>query len=206
MSRDMAPPFGRGEYEETAGVFDHLVGKEWVFEDLDYSASSSNLGAKPARSGKYVTCRLVKNGGAAALLPKRLVQFSTTAGADKSGAVVTGYVTTTAGRGFPVDEFLPSAGAPVGSYFYIVVRGPATVLTDIAAVEGNVIGVGEPVVALTAATSGATTAGRVSLQSITGTTATALINQIQNLVGRALTASTTGYTNSDLLIDVGRIA
>lgn len=206
MSRDASPPFGRGEYEETSGVFDYLVGKEYVFEDLDYSAASTNVGAKPARSGKSVTVRLVKNNSGGVLLPKRLVQFSTTAGPDQNGAVVTGYTTTTAARGFPVDEFVPSGGVPNGAYFYVVVRGPAKVLTDIAAVEGNVIAVGDPVVALTAATSGATTAGRVSIQSITGTTATALINQIQNLVGRALTASTTGYTNSDLLVEVGRIA
>lgn len=206
MARDDAPPFGRGEYSTQAGAFDHLIGKEWVFEDIDYSVSATNVGAKTFRTGFQVTCRLVRNDSLAALLPKRVASFSQTAG--EYAAVVDGYVTTTAQRGFPVDEFLPAAGAPSLSYFYIVVKGPAMVLTPLAGTEFNGdAGIGAVMVALTAATSGATTSGRLAVQNITGSSQATdysfLVNQVENYVGRALSARTTGNTNADLLIDVG---
>lgn len=202
MSRDGSPPIGRGEYEATSGAFDHLIGKEWVFEDLDYSAS----GTRPSRSNRLVTCRLVRNDSASALLPKRLVTFET--GSGLYGAVVDGYARLTAAHAVPVDEFLPAAGVPSGAYFWVVVRGPATVLAPIAGAEFNGdISEGSVLVALTAATSGATTAGRVAVQNITGSTQTAdysfLANGANNRIGRALTAKTTGNTAVDVLCEVG---
>lgn len=205
MARDDSPPIGRGEYEATAGAFDNLLGREWLFEDLDYSASYT--GARKARTNRLVRCRLVKNGTGAALLPKRLAKFSTTAG--EYGAVMNGYVATTAGRAYPVDEFLPSAGVPDGAYFWIVVGGPAVVLTPLATGEFNGdIAVGQVLVGLTAVTAGATTAGRVACQNITGssqaTDYTFAFDQIQNAIGKALTAKTTSQTNADILVEVGK--
>jgi hypothetical protein len=88
-----------------------------------------------------------------------------------------------------------------------VVEGPAIVKTPIAGSEFNGdINIGDRVVGLTAATSGATTAGRVAHENITGSTQAAdytfLFDQISNRIGRALSACTTGNTNSDILIDV----
>jgi len=207
MSRDVAPPFPRGEYSTQSGAFDHLVGKEWVFEDLDYTQSASNMGARKHRTGRYVHCRLVKNSAGAALLPKRVVRFKVSGTA--YGAEVDGYVRTTAERGYPVDEFLPAAGVPDGGYFWIVVRGPAMVITPLAGTEFNGdITEGTVLVALTAITSGATTSGRLAVQNITGSTQTSdysfILSQAENYVGRALSAKTTGNTNADLLIEVGR--
>jgi hypothetical protein len=205
MARNEAPPFNRGEYSSQSGM-DHLVGKTWLFEDLDLTTSATNTGAKKHRTGKMVECMLVKNGSGGALLPKRLVTFKTSSGPDYVG-VVDGYARTTADRGYPVDEFLPAAGVPDGGYFFIVVKGPATVITPLAGSEFNGdVSVGSVLVALTAATSGATTAGRVAVQNITGssqaTDYTFIFNQIQNAVGRALSAKTTGNTNADLFLDV----
>lgn len=207
MARDDAPPFGRGEYSTQSGAFDHLLGKEWVFEDIDYALSSTNVGAKKFRTGMQVTCRLVRNDSAAALLPKRLVTFSTAAG--EYVQVVDGYACVTAARAYPVDEFLPAAGVPSLGYFWIVVKGPCLVLTPLAGTEFNgEVSLGSVMVALTAATSGATTAGRVAVQNITGSSAATdysfILDQAENFVGRAMTAKTTGNTNADLLIDVGK--
>lgn len=205
MARNENPPIQRGEYESTSGAFDHLIGKEWEFEDLNHSASG---GTKPARTNRGVVCRLVKNGAGAALLPKRIARFKTGNGPDY-GAIVDGYTRTTAERGYPVDEFLPSTGVPDGAYFWIVVEGPATVLTPLAGSEFNGdVTEGTRLVALTAATSGATTSGRVAVENFTASTQTAdysfAHNNLANMIGRALSAKTTGNTNADLLLEVGK--
>lgn len=200
MARDEAPPFERGQTFYGGGTIDSnnldpsLEGKEWVFDDLDLTVT----GAKTKRSGKKVRCRCVRNVGAAALLPKRLVSF---VAGTTYGKRVDGYADTTAEEAYPVDEFLPAAGVPVNDLFWIVVEGPATVLTDLAGADNNVINAGGVIVALTGATSGATTAGRVAPQDLTGATAV-LAKQIQNRIGVALSSKTTANTNADLLIEV----
>lgn len=204
MARNDSPPFGRGEYESSQDL-SHLLGREWDFEDLDYSLTT---GHRKPRSGKMVTCRLVKNGGAAAILPKQLCKYSGSGGADQYQATVSGLVHVTNERGHPADEFLPTAGVPVGSYFFIVTRGPAMCRTPLAGSEFNGdISVGSVLVGLTAATSGATTAGRVAVQNITGssqaTDYSPFVLAAENFVGRALSAATTGQTNSDIFVDVG---
>lgn len=201
MARNENPPFERGNYD-SASALDTLRGKTWEFEDVVLNASA--IGAKPVRTGRAVTVMLVKNGSGFALLPKRLVTYSTSAG---EVGIVKGYIATTAGRCYPVDEYLPAAGVPDGSYFYIVVKGPAIVLAPLAGSEFNGdVSIGTNLVGLTAATTGATTAGRAAVQNITGSTQAAdytfLVNQIMNVVGKALTARTTGNTNSDILVDV----
>jgi hypothetical protein len=167
----------------------------WVFEDLDYS----QRGTKPARSGRKVTCMCVRNVAAAALLPKRLATLQKS-GVNYLGRV-DGYSTLTAVNAFPVDEFLPAAGVPVNDLFWVVIDGPATVLTDLAGAANNVWNVGDVLTSLTAATSGATTAGRVKPQDLTGATAV-LGNEVQNKIGYALSARTTANTGADLLVDV----
>lgn len=203
MARDEAPPFLRGETwyggqtidSNAYGATVNLEGKEFIFEDVDQSST----GAKALRSGKKVRCRIVRNVSAGALLPKRLVSFQASA----YGKRVDGYADTTAEECYPVDEFLPAAGVPQYDLFYIVVEGPAMVLTDLAGADNNVINQGGVVVGLTGATSGATTAGRVAPQDLTGATAL-LAKQIQNRIGVALSSKTTANTNADLLIDVKR--
>ncbi|NJL70214.1 MAG: hypothetical protein HC888_00775 [Candidatus Competibacteraceae bacterium] len=202
MSRDNSPPFNRGEYAaaETDGSlsFVYLEGREYLFEDTDPRATS---GSAASRTGRMVRCRLVRNVSGGNLLPKRLVQFSTDAG--RYGSRVSGYATTTAQEGVPVDEYLPAAGVPNNALFWVVVSGPALVLSDLAGGANNVITVGQRLVSLTAATSGATTAGRVAPIDLTGAT-TPLANQILNTIGQALTAKTTGNTNADVLVEIQR--
>ena len=206
MSRNTDPPFQRGEYEASLDCT-HLMGKEWDFEDIDYAQTS---GARKQRSGQMVTVRLVKNSSGFALLPKLLANMSTTAG--EYGRVVKGHVVNPNVRGYPIDEFLPAAGVPDGAYFYVVVRGPATVKTEYElGAAAKQISPGDLLTAGTtsAATTGSTTSGRVAIigsvyaATTSGDNATALM--ASNIVGRAISGATTNNTNTDLLVDVIRL-
>jgi hypothetical protein len=199
MARNENPPFDRGETFYQGDTIDtnnlggvELEGMEWVFEDVH-----PRTGIK--RTGRPVRCRIVRNVGAAALLPKRLCRFVLTSGL--YGLRVDGYATTTAAEGYPLDEYLPDAGLAVNDLGWLVMDGPAVCLTPLA--DGSAdLTVGNSVVAITGATSGATTSGRVENQVLTGATAL-LANQVQNRVGRAMTTRVTNSTNTDILVDVG---
>lgn len=191
MARNESPPFSRGKTYFNGVTIDtsttpyggtNLEGKEWVFEDTNYG------------TGLYVTCRVVRNVSGAALLPKRLVSFSST----YYGQRVDGYATTTAQVAYPVDELLPTAGVVNNDLFYVVTKGPCLVKTDLAGGASNVIAVGDPLVSLTAATSGATTSGRIATASFAGATSV-LALPVLNTLGRAMSAATTANTNGDML-------
>lgn len=203
MSRDNTPMFPRGATAYSGGTIDTVnyatdnfaawEGHIKVFEDEDLSQT----GSKPLRTGRKVVCMCVRNVSAGAILPKRLVSFK--AG---SPGQVDGYITTTAQMcAGAVDEYLPSAGCPQYDLFWIVLKGPALLLTDLAGGVNNSIAADAYLTGLTAATSGATTAGRIKNQDLTGATAP-LGNEVQNRIGRALSAKTTGQTNGDILVDM----
>jgi len=202
MARNENPPFSRGETFYNGATIDsndlggtHLEGKEWVFEDV-------NPHTGVARTNKYVTVRVMRNSSGIALLPKRIGACEIDATTpDEWGRRVAGYTTTTAAHGKPIDEYLPAAGVPANDLFYIVMDGPAVVLTSLSDLSADVAA-GDWLVAITAATSQATTAGRVALQDLTGATANLAV-QIMNRIGRALSAKTTQNTNADLLLEVG---
>lgn len=201
MARNENLPFEQGATFYNGGTIDsnnlggtNLEGMEFVVEDFSPSTGV-------VRTGMYRRLRIVRNVSGVALLPKMLVRFDTTAG--KVGTRVIGYARTTAAEGYPVDEYLPTAGCPNNDLCYIVIEGPATVITQKAAGAPGVIGVNSWVVASTAAASThSTTAGRVEVQDLTGATAL-LADQVQNRVGRALSAKTTANTDADLLIACG---
>lgn len=206
-SRNEAPPFTRGKTYMDGVTIDtsnvpttlpalNLEGKEWVFEDND-----PNTGLN--RTNHKVTCRIIRNYAAFNILPGRCVApYVTNAGLCQSQTG--GYTTTTAADFLGVaDEYMSAAGCPQYDLFWAVVDGPSNVLSDIAAAAGNVIGLNARVVALTAVTNGAITAGRVAAQALAATTLLlADASQIQNVIGRALTAITTANTNTLLLVYV----
>ena len=195
MARDDAPPFGRGETlygGETIDSTDlpgiNLEGREYRFEDSVYG------------TGQQVVVRIVRNVAAAALIPKKLVSFKTT----YYGQRVDGYATTWGQNSYPVDELLPAAGVAVNDLFYIVVKGPALCLTDLSADANNVITLGDILVSQTAATSGATTSGRVVSQTVAATTAVDLdvLKASVHYIGHAMSAKTTANTNAGVLINI----
>jgi hypothetical protein len=216
MARDEAPIFERGKtYFDGATIAaadvtatNHLLGKEWAFEDLEYGSPPT----LESRTGHRVVVRLVRNISGGALLPKRLVTLAdpATSGYTVYGAEVDGYANVSAEHCYPVDEFLPAAGVADDDLFYIVVEGPAMVLSSLSGDANNVVTVGQALVAQTAVTSGATTSGRAiaiaNLEAATNTI-TAIndwVNAQKNIIGRAMSAKTTGNTNADLLVMVGR--
>lgn len=185
-------PFQRGatynsEGDETVAV--HLEGREFIHEDQEYG---TNL---PVR------VRVVRNRSGATLSGKRLVQYAATAG--KHEIEVSGYAATNSVKCHVIDEFLNANGVPDKDLFYVVVEGPTLVKTSLEGGATNVVAVGDRLHALTAATTGATTAGRVQPAILTGATAP-LVAQIGAIVGQALSAKTTANTNADLLIIAGR--
>ena len=195
MARDESPPWGRGSTYYNGETIDtndlggkNLEGKEFVFEDTEYG------------TGESVRVRVVRNASAGALLPGRLVSFQST----YIGKRVDGYADTLAELSFPVDELLPSAGVPANDLFYIVVKGPALCKTDLSGDANNVINAGDILVSQTAATSGATTAGRVIATTVAATTANDLdvLKASLNYVGRAMSAKTTANTNANVLVNV----
>lgn len=207
MARDENAPFVRGAtwYDGATpdsadlGGAQHL-GKEWVFEDID-------PGTGLMRTNEKVRCRAVRNTSGINLEPARLASFSVAAG--EYGINCPGYVTGTALEGYPIDEYLPAAGVVDDDIFWMVIEGPARIKTSLAGAAVNVIGNGSIVVAATAATSQATTAGRIEITLLpTATTGVTQARQVLNRIGRALTAATTANTGEvaagNILVNVGK--
>ena len=106
-----------------------------------------------------------------------------------------------------VDDCLGTAGVRDGDLFNLIVRGPCLVLLSRTAAEA-VISVDDILYAVTAATSGATTAGRFvkwlgtfsAAQTTDGTAGSIIMNRL----GRAMSAATTADTGALRLVDLGR--
>lgn len=169
-----------------------------VFKDMNYTTTTGNQ-VKGYRSGGEVTCRLVRNDSGIALLPGRVAIW-------KAGAVgrkVDGYLaedalvsTRLALPAGIVDEFLPAAGVADDDYFWLVVRGPALVKKSL---DANTLTQGEVVVGITAATSQATTAGRIK-SYVQTSNATVASNQAHQKIGIAISTSAT--TDDGVLVFV----
>lgn len=224
MARQENPPWGRGETfynlfaASTQSTSDgtQFEGKEWVFEDV-------NPQTKAYRSGQFVTCRAVRNVSGIALLPGRVARFAAGALAANGppggvfGGQVDGYVnnnldfTSLNAWGYPVDEFLPTAGVQNNDLFWVVVQGPAGVKTDLATLTQSIL-VGDMVVAQTAVTSQATTAGRIVDVGASTSNQTYLAFAVRNFIGYAMsgpagaatTAATANNTDAIVVVDVVR--
>jgi len=193
-----APPFPLGQTFYNGRTIDSaaleavdLEGKEYWFEDPSATAPTH-------RTRRYRKYRIVRNVGAAAVLPSRMASFQATAG--RFGSRIDGYTTTTAAYGKPIDEYLPAAGCPVNDLCYVLMKGPGLVYSSLAN-DGADVAAGDVLVAITGATSGATTSGRFKAQDLTGATSL-LANEVQNAIGRALSTKLTNSTNQLILVDV----
>lgn len=174
-----------------------------VFKNLDYSGTGGVFA--PRAGGDQVTCILVRNSSGITILPKRLVTWK----AGKEGYEIDGYARLDWGNNLAgiVDEFLPATGVVDDDYFWLVVKGPVMATTSSVGDATNVIGVGDPLVSLTAATSqGSSTAGRLQVAAPGGTTnITNAYSQILNVFATALSAKTTtntAGTSANVLIDI----
>jgi hypothetical protein len=191
MGLQVDPPFGLGQtwfslgpsetlkndsyhgIQSAAAYGDNFAGVVKEFTDVNPITGQ-------VRTNRRKVCVAVKNTSAGALLPKRIVSFNTAAG--KLLTEVNGYSRlTNEERVGVVDEWLPASGVTVNDIFWVTVDGPTEVT---AAVSGTAIAAGDRLAAITAATSGATVAGRATPAS-TGAT------DVQGAIGYAMSAGTT---------------
>jgi hypothetical protein len=195
MSLQVDPPFGLGQtwfslgsgesikndsyhgLQSAAAYGDNFTGVVKEFTDV-------NPVTGQVRTNRRKVCVAVKNTSAIPLLPKRVVRFSLTAG--KVLTEVDGYsAALNEERVGVVDEWLPAAGVTVNDIFWVTVDGP----TEVAhALSGTNIAAGDRLAAIAAATSGATTAGRVTPNAYAGAT------DMAGLIGYAMSAATSGNT------------
>lgn len=126
--------------------------------------------------------RLVKNGSGGSLTSE-IVTFGTTTG--WPGKIVDAQCNALAGDGFAVADEYYGVAIPANEYFYLVEDGPGFFTTPDAATSVNVISINDRVVC--------GTTGRAHARDTTGAT-TPLASQIENVLGRALSAATTANT------------
>jgi hypothetical protein len=182
MSIDTSAPLELGATSDNAtGCYDTVLGNEYQF---------------PGLYGGTATYKLVENDSGISLSAKRTVIYKSAS--EKKRVDGYCYVAPNRAAGI-VDEQVSSV--PNGHVFYILVKGRGLGLTALGADARNVISVDTPVVAATAATSQAATAGYVGAPDLTGATAV-LAAQIYNQFGRGQTAKTTANTGVDILLDV----
>jgi hypothetical protein len=179
------------------------VGYEGAVREI-VSESPATLNPNLQRTAGDVIVIAVRNVGARKLLAKYAVIWSTTAG--EYGKRVTNYVKTKAGRvAGIVDEFLPAGGIPVGDMGWIVVKGHSLCVNQASSIGD--ISIGDRLVAITAtATDSQTTdppvaAGRVQPQDTDAAT-TPLADQVQNVIGTALSDVLSNDASADVLVDV----
>lgn len=171
-------------------------GHEYLFWDQWYG------------TGLPIRVRVVRNAAAYNILPGQLVDPSAVVGyysnAILPGTEAKGITLVEATYSFPADELLPPAGVPPGDLFYIVVNGPC-LLTSTKTGVPTVALLGK-VVACTASATTDGNAGGVIAQDLTAATTgpeTTIAAQINNAVGRAMSALTSGQTATPILVGIG---
>lgn len=154
-----------------AGELSNLLGTEKVFPDLDYSQSAP----RPYKTGQPKRCVWVKNGDSGAITPRKVLKWDT--GTNEVGTTV-----VPAGDGDQpcgvANEAMPAAGATAGQGFYMVIEGPAELISD----GASTLAVTDVVV--TAAD------GEINKQTAAPADTTAAMVQVNSRVGRPMEAVT----------------
>lgn len=193
------PPLGKTFFEGSApSVTTQTIRLEGVQKSFQDLSVSTGTGAKVPRSGRFRVARLVRNASGITLQGKRLVSWQS----GYRGTRVDGYVrTSNAEAAGVVDDQLPTSGVVNNDLFWLIIKGPCLIKTALEANANNVLVDGDIAVALTAATSQATTSGRfIALASSAATTQSGAA--LLNAIGRVMTARTTANTNTDTLVDL----
>ena len=183
MSLLIDPPFALGQ---TLGVTAATQGGNWVGAVKQFPDVNPTTGV--VRSNRVKTCVAVRNTSAAALLPKRVVTFDTATAGLSCFSETKGYsAVTNEERVGIVDEYLPATGVAVNDVYWVTVEGPTEVSV---ALSGSDLVAGDRLAAITAATSGATTSGRVTKSGVGAATTAAGDNSL-GVIGRACSAGAT---------------
>jgi len=196
MSLTNDPPFALGQ---TLGVSSTADGKGWVGAVKTFPDVNPTTGA--VRSNRMKTCVAVRNTSGVAVLPKRVVRFATgTAGAGLF-STVDGYAAVAGDERVGVaDEYLPATGVANNDVFWVTVEGPTEVSH---ALSGTEVAVGDRLAAITAATSGATTAGRVKPVTYASAGSTNLGEALRGVIGVACSAGATTGGNVLAIVKCG---
>lgn len=183
MSLFVDPPFSLGQ---TLGVSSADDGKGWVGTVKVFPDVNPTTGQ--IRSNRVKTCIAVRNASGGALLPKRLVRFAVGTAGTAVFSAVDGYAAVANNEAVGVvDEHLPASGVASNDVFWVTVKGP----TEVAhALSGTAVAVGDRLAGITAATTGATTAGRVTPNTV-GAATTGSDNAGLGVIGYACSAGTT---------------
>jgi len=179
------------QWKETVDI----EGMTAEFEDL--APATTRGGVRQKRSGMPKKCRLVRNvtAGETVLLPKMLVRY---ASGYRFQRVTSNVCVADEEAAGVVDECLPAAGVKYGDLFWITVDGQTLVKGHL---DGTAIAAGDKLLAATAATTNATTSGRVKSFVLTSDTTT-MSPRDRNIVGFAISAATGGETNKDILCHI----
>lgn len=179
------PPFDMGQ---TLGVSSTDDGKGWVGAIKVFPDYNPATGAM--RSNRLKRCIAVRNASGGPLLPKRVVRFAAGTAGNAVFSSVDGYAATTnAELVGVVDEYLPTAGVANLDVFWVTVDGPTEVSH---ALSGTATAIGDRLACITAATSGATTAGRVTPSSLVAATTGGNDNALGVIGYACSTGATTG--------------
>ena len=195
MSLLSDPPFSLGQ---TLGVSSTADGTGWVgavkhFPDVDPATGK-------VRSNRLKTCVAVRNSSGAALLPKRVVRFKVGTAGTAVFSEVDGYAAVTnEERVGVVDEHLAATGVADKDVFWVTVAGPTEVAV---ALSGTDVAVGDRLSCITAATAGATTAGRVTPSPLSASTAGANNNAV-GVIGVACSVGATTGTAVLAIVSAG---
>ena len=202
------PPFGLGETlsgkdSDSNLINSEVLGKVFEFPANDLSVSSIR-GTKSRRTGRTVKAVALRNESGIKLYGKRLARLTRTAGYSIVESV-DGYAAVLAEKLIVViDEFLATDGVADDDIFWGIIEGPVIVLTpNLAGADFNgVFSVGDELVAATGTTTGTSLVGRISNVTLVGQTGTTeAYNAARWTVGTAMSAATTGNTDSNMLIN-----
>lgn len=150
------------------------------------------------RDNTMVDCILVRNVSGTTLYKEQVVRWKSGSRSEVDAKCYVDFVDVAG----VVDEHLGSAGCPNYDCCWIAVKGQSLVKTSRTASDAEAsFAVNQPVVALTAATSQATTAGRVWPAGLT-TTVTTIMSIAANRIGKALSATTSANTDYSLLVNL----
>lgn len=197
------PPFELGETLSGTDDNGNLINNEvlgTVYE-FPYRAAAAQ-GVRNRQSSHVIKAIALRNTSGITLYGKRIAVLDDTGGlGNYENAVAYGSVLSE-GHIVIIDDGIATTGVADDDIFWGILEGPVTVLTpDAGAAFSGDIAISADLVCATAAASTGVTAGRVSNVTLPGTTgATVAFQAARNLVGRALSARTTGNTASDLLI------
>jgi len=181
MSYFVDPPFSLGQ---TLGLGEGGVeiGANWIgaikqFPDVDPKTGT-------IRSNRVKLCVAVRNSSGTTLLPKRLVSF-----VSGSFSAVAGYNTSANNELVGVvDEHL-AGGVADKDVFWVTVNGPTEVAV---ALSGTAVAVGDRLSAVSGATTGATTSGRVTPSTVGAATTSPGNTGIGVIAYAASAGATTG--------------